>query len=413
MIYDVAVVGAGPAGSMAAYTAAREGCSVLLIEEHTQVGKPLHCTGKLTVHAFQDFDLPRETILNSVRAAVLHSPSNLQLHIRRKQVDSHIIDRALLDQRLAERAVSAGAELTLKTRVHNAQRSTDGLLNLRCKTNHEAQEFRSRLVIDAEGARPMLLKELGLTPRKSPLLGLQYQMSNIDLYAPDCVELYFGRELAPGFFAWIVPTGPAQARVGLCAQARPTTPPLHELLRRFVEHHPVASRKLKEGKIEQVFGGRNPAGLIGRSFAHGVMVAGDSAGHVKPTSGGGVYFALKAGELAGKTAAESLTTGSLDEGSLRRYEVAWRRLLGGELRFTSLARKALNLLSDRDLDRVFELIAGREDTVEAIETYGDTAFQSRVLRPMLSSLTRASVRKPADLLLLSRAFAKALLASLT
>ncbi len=413
MIYDVAVVGAGPAGSMAAYTAAKEGLETLLVEEHREVGKPLHCTGKLTVHAFRDFDLPRESILNSVRSALLYSPNNVQLHIRRKEVDSYIIDRALFDQRLAEKAASAGAELRLETRVYGAHRSVDGVMNLKAKAEGEAREFRPRLIIDGEGAKPVLLEEFGLRVRKSPLVGLQYEMSNVDLYSPDCVELYFGKHLAPGFFAWIVPTGEARARVGLCVETRSARAPLHELLRRFVEHHPAASRKLKGGRIESVFGGRNPAGVIGQSFAHGLMVAGDSAGHVKPTSGGGVYFALKAGEAAGRTAVESLMAGTFDQTFLERYESAWRNLIGDELRFTSLARKVLNRLSDRELDRLFELIAQKESIVETIETYGDTAFQSRLLRPMIGSLTRTSMMKASELLFLSKVLGKAILASLT
>jgi len=413
LVYDVAVVGSGPAGSMAAYTAAREGLETLLVEEHKEVGRPLHCTGKLTVHAFRDFDLPRESILNSVRSAVLYSPSNIQLYIRRKEVDSYIIDRALFDRKLAERAVSAGAELVSETRVSDVYRSVDGLLNLKSKVNGEARELRSRLVIDAEGAKPLLLEKLGLAVTKKPLVGLQYEMSNVDFCSPDCVEVYFGRHVAPGFFAWIVPVGEAQARVGLCVKTDSRGTSLHEYLRRFVKHHPVASRKLKGGRIKQVFGGRNPTGVIGRSFADGLLVVGDAAGHVKPTSGGGVYFALKAGEAAGKIAVESTTTDRFDQGFLRRYQGAWRKLIGDELRFTSLARKTLNRLSDKELDRMFQLIAEQEDAVGTIEAYGDTAYQSRLFKPMIAKLTRMSMRKASDLLFVSKVLAKAMLASLT
>ncbi|MEM3047359.1 MAG: NAD(P)/FAD-dependent oxidoreductase, partial [Candidatus Bathyarchaeia archaeon] len=331
----------------------------------------------------------------------------------RREVDSHIINRALLDQRLAERAASAGAELTLEAKAYDAQRHPDGYLNLRARVRGETKEFRARLVIDAEGAKPTLLEAFGLTATDKPLVGLQYEMSNVSPHALDCVELYFGRQLAPGFFAWIVPTGEDRARVGLCARAEPPGASLHWLLRRFVERHPAASQKLKDGKVEAVSGGRNPAGPIGCSFADGLMVIGDSAGHVKATSGGGVYFALRAGELAGRTAIEALNAGRFDRGFLRRYETGWRSLIGAELRFTYLARKVLNRLSDGDLDRIFQLIAEEEGTVEAIERYGDTAFQSRVLRPLLSRLTKASMRGASDLLFLSTVLGKAILASLT
>lgn len=412
MVYDVAVVGAGPAGSMAAYTSARAGLKTLLLEEHSEVGRPPHCTGKLTAHAFQDFDLPRKTILNSVRAAVLYSPGNHELRIRRHEVDSYIIDRVLFDRILADKAVSAGAELTPETRIQGAYRSVDHLLNLKARTTGATKEFQTRLLIDAEGAKAGLLKDFGLTTRRKNLIGLQYEMTNVSLPSLDTVELYFGQQTAPGFFAWIVPLDDDRVRAGLCVEEGPTRDSVLDYLKRFVQEHPVASCKLTGGKIQQLYGGSIPSGLLDRSFADGLLVVGDCAGHVKATTGGGVYFALKAAQAAGKTAVEAQAAGRFDRSFLGKYETAWRSLIGDELRFTSLARKTLNRLTDEDLDRLFRLMTENE-LVETVEAYGDTALQSKLLRPMLKKLAEASVKRKANLLFLSRILAKTFWASFT
>lgn len=412
MIYDVAIVGAGPAGSMAAYTTARKGLKTLLIEEHKEVGKPPHCTGKLTTHAFREFDLPRESILNSVKSAVFYSPNNVELYIRRKEIDSYILDRELFDQKLAERAVSAGAELILETKVYDVSRSASKLLNLKSKMKGVATEFRSRLLIDAEGATPRLLKKFGLKAKKNPLVGLQYEISNVDFRSSDCVELYFGRHIAPGFFVWIVPTNNGRARVGLCIGTKSPKTSAYKHLKWFMKYHPIASRKLRNGKIEKAIVGRVPTGLINRSFTDGVLVVGDSAGHVKPTTGGGIYFALKGGEISGETAVKCSTEGDFSSKCLQTYETTWKSLIGGELRFTSLARKILNSLWDEDLDRMFQLIAEDKRIVETIETYGDTAYQSRLLRPVIREMARASLTKISDTLFLSRVMMRAITAML-
>ncbi len=412
MTYDVSIVGGGPAGSMAAYTTSKKGLRTLLIEEHKEVGKPSHCTGILTTHAFHDFDLPHESVLNSVKSAILYSPNNVELYVRRKEIDSYIIDRELFDQKLAERAVDAGAKLVLKTKVNDVCRSTDKLLNIKSKMKGVATSFKSKLMIDAEGATPRLLKKFGLRTNKKTLVGLQYEISNVDFQSPDCVELYFGKHIAPGFFGWIVPVNDSIARVGLCIGEKSSDTAVYKYLKRFIRHHPVASKKLKNGKIEKAVSGRIPTGLTSRSFAERLLVVGDSAGHVKPTTGGGIFFALKGGKISGEMATECSIKEDFSRECLQTYEAAWKRHIGDELRFTFFARKILNNLSDRDLDKVFQLVAGDERIVETIKTYGDTAYQSRVLKPLVKILAKSSLTNVSNFFLLSRVIIMAVISLL-
>ena len=121
--YEVIVVGAGPAGAEAARAAARGGLRTLLVEEHPTVGVPSHCTGKLSHHAFADFEIPRTLAMNAVSAAVFHSPGGVSVRVRRASVDSYVVDRVAFDRWLAARAASAGAEVMTGVRITAARRN--------------------------------------------------------------------------------------------------------------------------------------------------------------------------------------------------------------------------------------------------------------------------------------------------
>ena len=119
--FDVIVVGAGPAGGMAALTAAELGLRTALVEEHPAVGTPAHCSGKLQVHAFREFNLPESLILNTLQAGAFYAPNGVVARVRRAVPDSHVVDRAEFDRWLARQAQERGAELLLDTRLRAAE----------------------------------------------------------------------------------------------------------------------------------------------------------------------------------------------------------------------------------------------------------------------------------------------------
>ncbi len=394
------MVGGGPIGSTVARKVAEKGFKTLLCEEHESVGRPCHCTGKLTAHAFRDFDLPRETILNSVRAAVLHSPRSNELSIRRNVVDSYILDRESFDVRLAEMACSSGSHLSTQTRVYDLERASSGLMILKARRRGRVVLMKTRLVIDAEGATPILLKKAGLSPKSELLRGLQYEMADVELESSDCVELYFGREIAPGFFAWIVPITEGKARIGLCVSSAEATQPLQNYLEKFLRQL-TSCGKIRDRRIEKTYAGFEPVGgPITRSYADNILVVGDSAGLVKSTSGGGLYFGLKAAEIAAQTSTKCLEKSDFSGRLLQGYEARWRKAIGRELRFTSIVRRLLDTLSDAQVDRIFEMI-DEDEIREVIEAHGDTAFQSRLFRPVMLKFLEKSARKPSNIALLT------------
>lgn len=378
--YDVIVVGAGPAGGMAALSAARLGLRTALIEEHHEVGIPIHCSGKLQLHAFREFNLPSHLILNTLQAGAFYAPDGTVARVRRAEPDSHVVDRGVFDRWLAGQAQEQRADLILDTRLRAAER-VNGAIRVTGDRNGQAYAATASVIIDAEGARPVLPRMLGLDLPRRSVMGLQYQMSGVELDDEDCPEVYLGTSSSPGFFAWLMPIGPGRGRVGLCVDPAfaPRAPIYY--LERLIGEHPVASRRLRRAVIDQKLAG--PIPVISRrqvTTTDGMVVVGDAAGHVKATSGGGIYFSLIGGQLAATAAAGSVGG---RPAALREYERGWRRRFGRELWFTSMVRTTLNRMTDADLDALVAALATVGQVREGVELFGDTAYQSHLLVPVL------------------------------
>jgi digeranylgeranylglycerophospholipid reductase len=411
---DVVVVGAGPGGAEAARAAAAQGLRTLLLEEHHAVGLPSHCTGKLSRHAFREFDLPRSLAVNTLSAAVFHSPGGVAVRVRRPSADSYVVDRVVFDQWLVDRASRAGAQLMTGVRVTHAARDACGRLRVRGDYagagGRMPFEADARVVIDAEGAAPRLPAALGINPVRAYAHGLQYEMRGVGGLEPDTPEMFFGRNIAPGFFAWLLPLGGGRARAGVAVDPAQTPHAPVRYLERLLGSHPAVRRRVAGAEIVRKVGGRIPMlGARAPAARHGMLVVGDAAGQVKATSGGGIYFAMLAGRLAGRAAARYAAG---DRRAARCYERGWRRAFGGEVAFTALGRRMINRLADRDLDLVMRVIHASPGVRASVEADGDTQYQSRIFLPLLRSLAAASLRSPVLLPLLGQAFVCGLLAQM-
>jgi geranylgeranyl reductase family protein len=395
--FDVIVAGAGPAGSMAARTAADLGLRTALVEEHEQPGMPVHCSGKLQLHAFREFDLPQSLVMNTLRAGAFYSPGGAVFRVRRDEADSHVVDRVEFDRWMVDEAERRGATVLLNTRLRSAER-VHGLVRVTGVSHGRSYGATARVLIDAEGARPVLPRSLGLRIPRAYVYGLQYQMAGVDLDEPDRPEIYLGSANAPGFFGWIMPIGPDRARAGVCVDPRLTPhSPMH-YLERLIRDHPVAGRRLRHAVIERKLAGPIPVlGARRPTVAPGLLVAGDAAGQVKATSGGGIYFSLISGRLAAE-AAQAYVGGIPD--ALPRYERAWRRRFGRELYVTAFARMAINHMSDAEMDAFVAAAADDQDLIRTIEQRGDTAYQSKLLAPVVLRAVRWSLVRPVGFALL-------------
>jgi len=384
---DIVVVGGGPCGSYSALTAARLGAEVLVCEEHREIGVPKHCAGHLSVAGLERLGLrlPREAIENEIKGAVFHSPSGKEFVIRRGSPVTYVVNRELFDKHLSDLATKSGARYLLESRVKSLLFDSGFVVGVAVKKGRDEKSFTSNLVIDAEGCSSTLLKKTGLQTLRGSMVvkAIQVEVDRVDEIEGDLVEVYLGRRYAPGFFAWIIPKRDASAKVGLATRAGDP----REYLRRFMKNHPVASKKLRKSSITSL--SLHPISLGGpvpKTYSNGLLVVGDAASQVKPTTGGGVIVGLSCSKIAGEVAYEAVKNNDFSETFLSRYQSRWKDLVGFDLTVMRVIRKLLNRLSDDKMDKIVDLCA-RFGVDDVLEEVGDLDFQGRSLIPMIKHPT--------------------------
>ena len=307
------------------------------------IGSPVHCTGILASESFGEFDLPRTSMLNALNTARFVSPAGLTIEHTTPQPLASVIDRVAFDGALAARAREAGVELRQDTRVSSLEPCADGI-----DAAIGTSRVRARLVVLACGANYGFQRRFGLGLPRLHLHTAQRELPARRLWD---VELHFGRVVAPDGFAWVVPVVRAHgtyARVGVMA-ANDALACYERMLDRVsgrwgIEVDGVSPR-------QKVL----PLGQIGRTYADRLLVIGDAAGLVKPTTGGGIHYSILSAALAAEVAVDALGRDRLDAESLAAYERAWRRQLGDELESQHSLREVVTRLNDAEIDDLFDL----------------------------------------------------------
>jgi len=339
----VVVVGGGPAGLIAARQLAARAFRVTVLEEHDVIGAPVHCTGVLGLDAFDELDLPRRAIVGSAQSARFISPNGCSVVIEAERVRAAVVDRAQFDSDLAAAAIAAGATIRTGARVVSLQR-TPSAVSIRTDTG----DMNARGVVLACGASYRFNLALGLgVPR---VLAHSAQLE-VPFPALSDVQVHFGRRIAPGGFAWVVPftrDDTSFARVGLlcerdAAGAFRTFADMIRAQRGLSEPWPAPRLKAL------------PLAPVARTWSDRILAVGDAAGLVKPTTGGGIYYGLLTGHLAADVLSEALLDDRLTGRRLKEYERRWRQRLGPEIRAGLAFRAVAARLQDTAVDRLMEL----------------------------------------------------------
>lgn len=381
---DVVIIGAGPAGLLAAHELGKQSVPSLVLEEHPKIGIPTSCAGLISVSGFNRLGirLPRSVILNRVRGAIFYSPSGRQLKVARKTSQAYVVDRAKFDQYLAQRAKKVGVPICLGTYVKQIRfLKTPQPQRVEILTTQSGypstRKILAKICIDAEGCKSRILRQTRLSPPPSSeiLPAVQYEYEGIHDLDPTLVEIFTGRKVAPGFFAWMIPTGNDTARIGLACQSS-YSPRQH--LEYVLQNTPLRAR-LRDATRSGRLGGRILiSGPIKKTYIPNFLVIGDAAGQIKPTTGGGVVVGGLCAQIAGKSAAKASQLGEQGIKALRDYQRQWKTMLGKEFLAMKWVRTFFNSLDDNDYDRLFQKIAS-PSIIAAIEEVGDMDMQARVI----------------------------------
>lgn len=344
--WDVAVVGAGPAGSHCAAQLAARGYRVLLLDENEAAREEILCTGIIGADGFTRLGLPISSVVATLKTARFISPSGSALVYRPEQPFAYVVGRQRFDRALQRRAVEARAELCFG--FYAEQREwVPGGIRIHGWRGDEPYAVEARVAVFATGFHRGLGRALSLGEPHGFIQAAQLVATVRDL---DGAEVYFGREITPGFFAWVVPIGADRARVGLLARG-----PARKWLERFLDG-PHLRDRLGE-RLTPISSRPIVQGALPRTAGDHFLVVGEAAGQVKTSTAGGIYYGLLCAELAATVIDEAFRNDDLSEQRLGDYHRRWLRLLGPELRAGFRLQRLGALLSDEEIDELFEIIA--------------------------------------------------------
>ena len=341
-MYDAAVIGAGPVGSRVAARLSALGYQVVLLDKKADTGDPVCCTGIIGQECADSLSLDKTVVFRQANSARLFSPSGKMVRLWRPVPQATIVNRPAFNSAMAGLAQSQGANLRLNTPVTNISIGTD-FVSLSVAGG---ENIESSSVVVAAGFAAKLTGIPEMRKRGDFIMGAQ---AEVETAGVDEIEVYFGGEVAPGFFAWTAPTSSGKALVGLLSRRRPVF-----FLRKLL------SRLRAEGKIVSTDVAMNHGGIplqpISRTFDDRLVIVGTSAGQIKPTTGGGIYYGLLCADIAAKHVARGLKRDDLSAAALSGYQRDWQKLLAKELRVGYWARKMYGHLNDRQLDHIFDVI---------------------------------------------------------
>lgn len=381
--FDVVVIGAGPAGNICGYLTAKAGLSTLLLEEHEKPGLFVNCTGIIGVEAFSRLNLPTEQILSSLQAVTFYSPTGRSFRYDPKRPLAHVVSRLQFDQALADLAESEGARYRFRYHARLIRVDTDGV-EIR-QSEEDPEPITACAAVIATGFGSNLPLQVGLSGPKSIVYGAQ---AEVEMDGLDDVEIYLGREVAPGAFGWVVPLSIGRARVGLIT-CKETPRYFQRLLR-----HPLIRSRLKTDEPKMLLS-PVPMEPMETSFTDRVLVVGEAAGQVKTTTQGGIYYGMLCAAMAAETLQEAARRCDFRAKVLCRYEREWKRSIGQELKAGLSLRQLFSQLSDTQIDAMVEL-GTRDDIVSLIKRLAQfdwhrDLIQSSLKLPALQELVRGGL----------------------
>jgi digeranylgeranylglycerophospholipid reductase len=365
MTNDLIIAGGGPAGLSAAASAARLGCSVLVVEQNHEIGSPIRTSGGSFVDELDALGIPahlyhpvgRGRFLSPNKSAIFHYPVPKFC----------VMDVRGVYQHLAQSAIEAGAAIRLVTPVTEAILNDGVVTGVRTRN----ETLPAKLVIDATGHRSVLLKNAGLDPGFERFgVGAEY-----DMYAPNCDEdeavLMVGDRVAPSGYAWVFPWGHHRVRVGVGIIHPDSRCDPSQFLDRLVAEADRYGVNLKGAQPIEHHHGLIPSERFADRFVgDGILAVGDSAGHASSLLGEGIRWAIEAGRMAGEVAAKAVRNGDVSRKALEPFEKRWMKRHGSDLRLAHKINQRIAGWDDQKWDDRMELVKRLtpDQFVEALKT---------------------------------------------
>ncbi|TQD26377.1 NAD(P)/FAD-dependent oxidoreductase [Methanolobus vulcani] len=359
--YDVVVIGAGPAGSITAKTAAEKGLSVLLIEKRQEIGDPVRCAeGVSKVWLRKHIEPDHRWICADVKGSRIFAPDGTMIEMSEEIAGAevgYVLERKIFDRALAYEAAKTGAEVIVKTRATDLIIENNFVKGVKVSHLGQSYDIKAKIVIGADGVESKVGRWAGINTAIKPVdieTCAQYLMSNTGIDQNYCY-FYLGNEIAPAGYVWIFPKGNDMANVGIGILGNKSGNGKHAIdyLNDFVND------KYPDAKILEVdVGGVPVSGSIEKTVANGLMLVGDAARQSDPITGGGIINAMEAGKIAGEVAYNAISRNNVSADSLNEYEEKWRETIGREIDNSLIVKDTFTKFSDKELNSLGHSLKG-------------------------------------------------------
>ncbi|MEO1778054.1 MAG: geranylgeranyl diphosphate reductase [Pseudomonadota bacterium] len=311
-MYDVVVVGGGPCGATAAEDLVRSGHKVALLDREGRI-KP--CGGAIPPRLMQDFHIGEEQLLTKVTTARMISPTGRRVDIPIENGYVGMVDRKDFDPFLRARAAEAGAEYFTGTFVRIDRPDGTPVVVYRDKATQEARELPCKLVIGADGAKSRVGLAEVKNADKVPLVFAYHEIikapAATDTYDPMRCDVIYDGAISPDFYGWVFPHG-GTTSVGMGTE-------LQSVNLKDATAALRAASGLSDCETLRKEGAPIPLKPLDRwDNGKDVVLAGDAAGVVAPSSGEGIYYAMVGGRVAATACAATLASGRVKDLKLAR-----------------------------------------------------------------------------------------------
>lgn len=342
---DIIVIGASPAGLMAARNACEKGSSVLLLEKKEEIGNPPHPANSFFKGMLDKCGEKADPsyVVHYLKGMQIISPSGRTVEV---ETPGYAIDKTEFDRFYAKKIMKMGVDLRKGVEVHNILRDGE-----KFTVSTSAGVFTSRLVVISDGINSKIASLLGLKTMKHPediAWGIELDVRAPDLGKPKMFEYYVGNH-APGWKTTYAPRGGDNAAIGAYVRrcGKDATPYLNAWVENFKR-----LKGLKELEVVRKLSGGDPIVTLPNEYiTDGIMVAGGAAGQ------SGIGYAMRAGQICGDVAADAIRKGDVSKSALSEYRKTWEKEFKVEHYLGRIGLETLRKMTDREIDemvKVFE-----------------------------------------------------------
>ena len=393
---DVIIIGAGPAGLLAAIKLEELGIDYLLFDRDSEPGERKPCAGFIPISTIQKMALPRISDQHDITSARLHFSGREPTTIEFNEPLGINVSRGALARAMLSKT-SQSEKHHFGSKISHIEISDD-LCKVSTRTDQDESSLTSRLIIDASGANPASQRFVKLRERISNSAmgyGLQYHIE-FDNELPHSNTFLYGSQFSPSGYTWLFPRGKTMVlgTGGLVKTVRNNERKTHEYLDQILRDVEPYCSELSSGTLVKKDSALMPlAGIVRPSFGRRIILTGDAAGHCSPISGEGIHYSMVGGLIAAETAASCIEGNDFSYKKLSTYEKRWVKEMGSDLKWgywlqrrlmepgssgTSGWSKSGFIDSEKSLRIIARMLMGDKSVKSSILAVGPSYFKSKL-----------------------------------